>query len=306
MASASASRIVGAADAPQGIPSVYDTLKHARANLERFAWLGDELAIAIWQRDGGPDLTSYLEPGHHTLSCYLDGGYRTERDTLPGIFGAPHRLCALPSEHESRWLVPAPMRFMHIYFLPNHFTRRAVVELDREPRELTLADRTYFEDPYMAAMCADLAARDWDDPEARLHANETVHEVLNRLLHTQSQRVPAAPRGGLSAATRRTLRDYIDANLDKALTLGELARVAHLSEFHLARMFAVSFGMPPHAWITERRVDRARELLRTTDLPLDQIASQCGYADPSHLSHRFRNAINVSPGKYRKIVGVES
>lgn len=290
-------------DTPQGIQSVYDTLKHAQATLERFAWLGDELAIAIWQRDGGPELTSYREPGHHTLSCYLDGGYQTERDTLPGVYGAPSRLCALPGEHESRWWVPAPMRFMHIYFLPNHFTRRAVVELDREPRELTLADRTYFEDPEMARQCLALAATDWEHPDAKLQANETVHDLLNRLLHTQSARSPAAPRGGLSVATRRTLRDYIDAHLDSAMTLGELARVAHLSEFHLARTFAVSFGMPPHAWITQRRIDRARSLLRTTDLPLEQIAAQCGYADPSHLSHRFRSALKVSPGNYRKVLG---
>ncbi|WP_413196238.1 helix-turn-helix domain-containing protein [Pararobbsia alpina] len=306
MTSATASRIVSVEDTPQGIRSVYDTLKTAHARLERFAWLGDELAIAIWQRDGGPEMTSYLEPGHHTLSCYLDGGYRTERETMPGIYGAPSRLCALPGEHESRWWVPAPMRFMHIYFLPGHFTRRAVVELDREPRELTLADRTYFEDPQMAALCLDLAQRDWEDADARLYANETVHELLNRLLHTQSARAPSNPRGGLSPSARRTLRDYIDAHLDSAITLGELARVANLSEFHLARMFTLSFGMSPHAWITERRVDRARHLLRTTDLPLDQIASQCGYADPSHLSHRFRGVLNVSPGRYRKVLGPDN
>ncbi len=87
---------------------------------------------------------------------------------------------------------------------------------------------------------------------------------------------------------------------------GELARVANLSEFHLARMFAVSFGMPPHAWITQRRIDRARSLLRNTDLPLEQIAAQCGYADPSHLSHRFRSELKVSPGNYRKVLGANA
>jgi AraC family transcriptional regulator len=298
------SRIVGSAapDRSEGIHSVYETLRNAHATLERFAWLGDELAVAVWQREGGPEVTSYTRPGHHTLSCYLDGGYGAERHTMPGLYGAPSRLCALPGDHESNWWVRTPMRFMHIYFLPEHFTRRAVVELDREPRELTLADRTYFEDPAMAELCAHLAAHDWDHADGLLQANEVVHDVLNRLLHGQTARAAVAPRGGLSIATRRALCDYIDTRLDSTITLGELALVAHLSEFHLARMFTVSFGMPPHAWITERRIDRARHLLRTTDFPLDHVATTCGYADASHLSQRFRRVVGVAPGKYRKVL----
>jgi hypothetical protein len=199
------SRIVGSAapDRSEGIHSVYETLRNAHATLERFAWLGDELAVAVWQREGGPEVTSYTRPGHHTLSCYLDGGYGAERHTMPGLYGAPSRLCALPGDHESNWWVRTPMRFMHIYFLPEHFTRRAVVELDREPRELTLADRTYFEDPAMAELCAHLAAHDWDHADGLLQANEVVHDVLNRLLHGQTARAAVAPRGGLSIATRR-------------------------------------------------------------------------------------------------------
>ena len=52
------SRIIGATDTPTGMKSVFDTLKTAEATLERFAWLGDELAIAIWQRDGGNEETA--------------------------------------------------------------------------------------------------------------------------------------------------------------------------------------------------------------------------------------------------------
>ena len=294
------SRIIGATAAPTGMKSVFDTLKTAEATLERFAWLGDELAIAIWQRDGGNEETAYQQPGHHTLSCYLDGGYQTERATQPGVFGAPHRLCALPGDHDSRWRVPAPMRFMHIYFQPDHFTRRAVLELDREPRELTLADRTYFEDPRMASVCEALARSDWEHEDTRLQANEAVHGLLSTLLQTQSMRSTVHAKGGLPVATRRLLRDYVDAHLDQPLTLGRLAQLACLSEYHLARMFSISFGMPPHAWITQRRIDLARELLRMTALPLEQIAERCGYANPSHLSHRFRDLLKVSPGTFRQ------
>jgi AraC family transcriptional regulator len=166
--------------------SVFKTMSETEAELERFAWLGDELALAIWRRDTPVAETSYNQPGHHTLSYYLDGGHGTERMTMPGVYGAPKRLCTLPDWHESSWTVRGQMHFLHIYFLPQHFTRRAVVELDREPRELTLADRTYFEHERIGHLCAALAEMPWDGPDAQLRANEVTHETLSHLLLAQS------------------------------------------------------------------------------------------------------------------------
>jgi AraC family transcriptional regulator len=273
------------------------------AELERFAWLGDDLAIAIWRRDTAIAETCYNKPGHHTLSYYMGGGYRTERGELPGLYGAPGRLCTLPDWHESRWMVRGPLRFLHVYFLPEHFTRRAVVELDREPRDLTLADRTYFEHERIGHLCAALAAMSWDGADAQLRANEVTHETLSHLLLSQSivgprQRV----RGGLAPAVRRRLADYIEANLAQRISLGTLALLACMSEYHLARMFSMSFGMPPSAWVAQRRVERARLLLKTTGQPLQQIADACGYADLSHFSHRFRDSVGAPPSRYRSIV----
>jgi AraC family transcriptional regulator len=283
--------------------SVFKTMSETEAQLERFAWLGDELALAIWSRDTPVAETSYNQPGHHTLSYYLDGGHGTERWELPGLFGAPKRLCTLPDWHESSWTVRGHMHFMHIYFLPEHFTRRAVVELDREPRELTLADRTYFEHARIGQLCESLAAMSWEGPDALLRANEATHETLSHLLHAQAMpRHQPRVRGGLAPAVRRRLADYIEANLALNISLGMLAQLANMSEFHLARMFRMSFGMPPSAWIAARRIEHARLLLKTSDQPLQQIADACGYADLSHFSHRFRDSVGAPPSRYRSIV----
>lgn len=293
------------ARAPDGVIShaVFRTMSETDAELERFAWLGDDLAVAIWRRDTEIAETSYNQPGHHTLSYYMGGGYRTERGELPGLYGAPKRLCTLPDWHESSWMVRGPLRFMHVYFLPEHFTRRAVVELDREPREVTLADRTYFEHERIGALCEGLAAMPWDGPDALLRANEVTHETLSHLLLSQSmpkrqQRV----RGGLAPAVRRRLADFIEANLARQISLGMLAQLACMSEYHLARMFRISFGMPPSAWVAERRIEHARRLLKTTAQPLQQIADACGYADLSHFSHRFRDSVGAPPSRYRSVV----
>lgn len=296
-------RLREAGEMPFGLHSVCRTLSETDAKLERFAWLGDQLAIAEWSRFIDEAETAYDHPGHHTLSCYLDGGYRTERQKLPGRYGAPSRLCALPGDHESSWWVRGEMHFLHLYFLPEHFTRRAVQELDREPRELTLADRTYFEDERIAALCRTLIDEHWDDADGKLRVNETAHEVLSLLLRGQSAtRAGLSLKGGLSPAVRRRLSDYIDAHLTQPITLGDLANEAALSEYHFARMFRISFGEAPHAWIAGRRIERARALLRNTTLPLAEVASQCGYANAAHFSHRFREALGAAPNAFRRVM----
>lgn len=283
--------------------SVFKTMSETDATLERFAWLGDELAVAIWRRDTVVAETSYDKPGHHTLSCYMDGGHRTERWERPGIYGGPKRLCTLPDWHESSWTVRGHMHFMHLYFLPEHFTRRAVVELDREPRELTLSDRTYFEHERIAHLCGMLASMPWDGADAQLRANEVAHATLSDLLLAQSApRHQPRVRGGLAPVVRRRLADYIEAHLAQDITVGVLAKLACLSEYHLVRMFKASFGMTPSAWIAARRIEHARMLLKVGDQPLQQIADACGYADLSHFSHRFRDAVGIAPSRYRVIV----
>lgn len=286
--------------------AVFKTMSNTDATLERFAWLGDGLAAAIWQRETDEEVTTYSQPGHHTFSCYLGGGYRTERNgagVAPGQYGAPQRLCTLPDWHESHWLVRDKLRLLHVYFMPQHFTQRAVMELDREPRELTLNDRTYFEDARLVQLCEELVAAPWQGADALLRVNEITHATLSELLKSQSMIDPGARlRGGLAPAVRRRLAEYIDAHLAGAITLGMLAQVACLSEFHLARMFKVSFGMPPSAWVAQRRLERARDMLKSGGLPLQQVADACGYADLSHFSHRFRAATGAPPGRYRQIM----
>lgn len=285
--------------------AVFRTMCGTDAQLERFAWLGDGLAAAVWQRNTDDAETVYSQPGHHTLSCYLHGGYRIERKGAPGHFGGPMRLCALPDWHESRWYVRDPLRLVHIYFMPAHLTRRAVVELDREPRELMLQDRTYFDDPRLARLCESLLDAPWQGTDNLLRANEIAHDALSGLLRSQAAVRPDLHlRGGLAPHLRRRLAEYIEAHLHEGLTLGRLAALANLSEFHLARMFRISFGMPPSAWIAGRRIDRARQLLKTAALPLQQVADACGYADLSHFSHRFRAAVGVPPGQYRRILAI--
>ena len=97
------------------------------------------------------------------------------------------------------------------------------------------------------------------------------------------------------------MREFIDANLDKNLSLETLADVAGLSVYHFARTFKQSEGLTPHDYLLERRLAKARELLTHPDQSLSAIASRVGFADQSHFTRRFRQAQGVSPGQFRRL-----
>ena len=268
------------------------------ARLLRGAELGDELAAAQWSNRH--DARDYQGPSHHTLSCYLAGGTGTFRRESPGAKGAPNKLCVLPAGHVSSWVINGDIQLAHLYVSPQRFAASAVALLDREPRELQLRESTFLDDPRLLGQFHQLLALNWNEPGERLLASSLAQEMINHVLLTQMERRPILKlKGGLAPHLRRLLTDYIEARLDAPLTLGELAGLTALSEYHFARMFATSFGLPPHRYVLHRRLLRARQLLQHGSLPLGEIALACGFASASHFSNRFRAAFGAAPGLLR-------
>ena len=107
-------------------------------------------------------------------------------------------------------------------------------------------------------------------------------------------------RGGLAPWQARMVKTHIDTHLDGNLRTKELARLVQLSSFHFCRVFRVSFGHSPHAYVTRRRVERAQGLILTANLTLGQIALDCGFADQAHFTKIFRRLCGESPGEWRR------
>lgn len=282
---------------------VFDVLGRSSARRERELALADGLRLVQWCNHGGR--MDYQRPGHHTLSVYLQGGHDTHLVETPRETGHPGCHCILPAEHESRWNVAGPLRFVHLYLSAGTWADRIVRLLDAEPRAVTLAQRIFGEDATLAAWARGVAARDWQDPVERLRIDALSQAALDHLvLQAARPRLRARAErssGGLSGSARRRVLDFVDAHLDSdALSLPRLAAEAHLSEFHFARMFRVSMGCTVHDWVAARRLDRARALLRETAQPLADIAAACGYAGASHLSRHVRAATGATPGQLRR------
>ena len=107
-------------------------------------------------------------------------------------------------------------------------------------------------------------------------------------------------RGGLAPWQVRSVTTYIDANLNASLSCEMLARLTRLSLSHFARAFKCTFGCPPHVFLMRRRVERAQGLMLKTNVPLAQIASECGLADQAHLSRLFLQFTGETPASWRR------
>ncbi len=113
-------------------------------------------------------------------------------------------------------------------------------------------------------------------------------------------RRPARQSGGLSGAQKRRTSEYILGNLDRDITLAELATVARISRFHFSRSFRSSFGIPPHQYLMQCRLGMAKEFLATSTLSLREIRERVGLRSASHFGAAFRARLGQTPEQYRR------
>ena len=121
----------------------------------------------------------------------------------------------------------------------------------------------------------------------------------------------ARERHGLKTEAPRTLGrlapwqinrvvGYIESNLGSGIQAKDLAAQVNLSTSHFFRGFKASVGLTPFEYVSQRRVELALKLMRTTTEPLSQIAVQCGLCDQSHLCRMFRRLVGQTPDAWRR------
>jgi AraC-like DNA-binding protein len=120
-----------------------------------------------------------------------------------------------------------------------------------------------------------------------------------RLLPSGTMVSAGFARGGLAPRVLRRIREYIDDNIDQRISVERLAGLANLSVCYFVRAFKQSIGTTPHDYLIRQRVERTKQLLSGTDMPLSEIALVAGFADQSHFARRFRQHVGMSPRDYR-------
>jgi AraC-like DNA-binding protein len=137
-----------------------------------------------------------------------------------------------------------------------------------------------------------------------IERGEAQLERESRLLWTMAVLIARHADARLTAAAGKPepgiaqrARAYLDAHLGDNITLDVLSRQVDVSAFHLVRVFRREVGLPPHGYLVQARVARAKVLLRH-GTPIADVAHEVGFSDQSHLTRHFKRIVGVTPGQF--------
>jgi AraC family transcriptional regulator len=131
---------------------------------------------------------------------------------------------------------------------------------------------------------------------------ETLGELLLFELDRISSRQPRAPGQpcGLTSRQVRLVTEYMESHLTDKTTVSELATLVDLTRFHFIRSFKRTTGVPPHRFMIQRRIDRAKELLAQSDKSIAEVAAGTGFRNSIDLARAFRRIVGTTPSAFRR------
>ena len=126
--------------------------------------------------------------------------------------------------------------------------------------------------------------------------------IIHLLRHYSTATQNVVPKhGSLTASQVRQAIDYVQAHLEQNLSLAEIAAAINISPTYFSRLFKRATGSSPHQYVIQQRVERAKVLLKTTDLAIANVAFQVGFSSQSHLTQHFKRLTGVTPKQVAKI-----
>jgi AraC family transcriptional regulator len=242
----------------------------------------------------------------HLLIVHEQGA-RSEGDTL--VEGLPRsslrelkrKLTFVPAGHEYReWLEPRTLsRVVYFYFDP----AKMPIHSEADTAGRSLAPRLFFED----ATLWDTALKIKILMESGGFDNRLYVEALGKVLAHELARLNAgAPRnearvrGGLAAWQQRTVTGYIEEHLAEHIPLATLAQLVRLSPYYFCRAFKQSFGLPPHRYHNDRRIELAKSLLAKPMSSVTDVGLAVGFSETSSFTAAFRKATGFTPTAFRR------
>jgi AraC-like DNA-binding protein len=165
----------------------------------------------------------------------------------------------------------------------------------------------YFSSPHatdrqLAEAFGTLSASLAQAPAESLRAESLMRAFLGTMLARHGERPQPGRESAraVGAAALARVKDYIRTYHAHDITVADLAAVAGLSRAHLTRAFTAAYHMPPHVYLNAVRIAQAQALIRR-GTPLATVALECGFADQSHLTRRFKGSVGVTPSAWQKM-----
>ncbi|MCA1617714.1 MAG: AraC family transcriptional regulator [Acidobacteria bacterium] len=225
------------------------------------------------------------------------GGFRTRAQVRGGV-------CVVPSGQPFTARLGGDTECLAIYLDPA-LVARAARDAGDAGRRFEVVARSKPRDPVVSrvglALLAEMREGAARDGVARLYAESLANVLAVHVLrhYTADGAEPRRFAGGLSGPTLRRVLSYIADNHERDLSLEDLAGEAAMSTFHFARQFKRATGTTPHQHLLKFRVERAKELLVESHLPLAEVGLRTGFSHQSHFTRLFRRYTGTTPLGYR-------
>jgi AraC family transcriptional regulator len=152
----------------------------------------------------------------------------------------------------------------------------------------------------VGVLAAATATFDSDRDRAKACVQQAAEFLRVSLEREGCPRNESSSRGGLAPWQAKRVVAYIESNISLNIRVADLAGIVQLSICHFSRAFRESFGQPPFAYVTVRRIRRAQVIMLNTREPLSQVALDCGMCDQSHFTRVFRKVVGISPSLWRR------
>jgi AraC family transcriptional regulator len=136
---------------------------------------------------------------------------------------------------------------------------------------------------------------------SKLYIESLANVLAIHLLRQYTAAKPNLPiyEGGLPQRQLLQVLEYINDHLSQDIKLADLADLLGMSQFHFSHLFKQALGTSPYQYLLQQRIERAKQLLKQTDLSIMDIALECGFNSHSHLSKQFRQFTAMTPKAYR-------
>jgi AraC family transcriptional regulator len=240
-------------------------------------------------------LAAYEQGVRHDGESYVEG---VPRSTLRNV---ARKLTFVPAGHQYReWHDPRTLaNVTYFYFDP------AKLQIDSEDKvgDESFAPRLFFEDAAVWSTISKLRhAIDTPTDVNRLYIEALgivmLHELLRLNRGTSCPDTPVS--GGLAVWQQRIVTAYIEEHLSEQISLATLSRLARLSSFHFCRAFKRSFGVPPHRYHTNRRIEKAKRLLAARSHSVTEVGLDLGFSETSSFIAVFRKITGKTPSRYHR------
>ena len=279
--------------------------------LDRLATGQSSTVVSRWRAasSGVREVTAESGDFHHTIGIalrHMDVAFLVAGRPIHDGRVLPGMLQASGPGEKLRAVFRGAYDVLHLH-ISQGLVAECLEQAEEYPHagEISLADPRFSRDPVIERLAQTLLmAEDPGSVFGELYAESVAIAIVTRLLCLRANAGLRPARRGVAALPKWRVKravDYIDAHLDGPVTLGELAEATGLTRMHFAAQFRIATGFRPHEYLLRKRIERACDLLGTSDASLVEIALSVGFQTQAHFTTVFKRFMGETPHRWHAV-----